>query len=85
MIGRTRGGKATNIMAVADRHGLPIAAGIAGDERQETQLKPQTLDACFTPQVPFILIGDKAYGIDKLGAQLARLDIEMVSLHPRNS
>ena len=84
MVGRTRGGKATKSMAVADRHDLPIAAGIASGERHETQLTLETLDACFATQVPFVLIGDKAYDSDKLDRGLARLGIKMVAPHRRN-
>jgi transposase len=66
-------------MAVADRHGLPIAVGIAGGERGETALVEETLDACFLDELPANLIGDKAYDSTKLDAALKKRGIEMIA------
>jgi transposase len=68
-------------MAVADRHGLPIAIGIASGERHETQLVTQTLKARFLKKLPQRLIGDRAYDSDKLDAELEKMGIEMISPH----
>lgn len=38
LVWETRRGKAAKIMALADRDGLPITAGIPSDERHETKL-----------------------------------------------
>jgi len=68
-------------MAVADRHGLPIAIGIASGERHETKLVLDTLDARFVKPLPEKLIGDRAYDSDGLDAQLAERGVEMIAPH----
>jgi transposase len=68
-------------MAVADRHGLPIAVGIASGQRHETKLVLETLDARFVKDLPEKLIGDRAYDSDGLDAQLAARGVEMIAPH----
>jgi len=68
-------------MAVADRHGLPIAVGIACGQRHETKLVLDTLDARFVKDLPQKLIGDRAYDSDGLDAQLAERGVEMIAPH----
>lgn len=68
-------------MAVADRHGLPIAVGIASGERHETKLVLETLAARFVKDLPEKLIGDRAYDSDALDAELAARGIEMIAPH----
>ena len=72
---------ATKIMAVADRNGLPIAAGIASGERHESQLVEATIEARATKAMPRRLIGDKAYDSDPLDKQMRQMSIEMISPH----
>jgi transposase len=57
-------------MGIADRHGLPIAIGIASASPHETKLVDDTLDTSFLNEVPEILIGDKAYDSDRLDERL---------------
>jgi hypothetical protein len=57
-------------MAVADRHGLPIAVGIASGQRNEQKLVVETLRQRFLKQLPERLIGDRAYDSDPLDAEL---------------
>ena len=66
-------------MAVADRHGLPVAVGIASGERNEQTLVLDTLKARFVEDLPDKLIGDKAYDSDPLDAELAKQGIEMIA------
>lgn len=68
-------------MAVADRHGLPLAIGIASGQRNEVTLVEETLDARFTKALPKRLIGDKAYDSNKLDARLALRGVEMIAPH----
>jgi transposase len=68
-------------MAVADRHGLPLAIGIGSGERHETRLVHATLEQRFTEQQPERLIGDRAYDSDGLDAELAERGIEMIAPH----
>jgi len=68
-------------MAVADRHGLPLAIGIASGQRNEQKLVVETLRQRFLKELPERLIGDKAYDSDPLDAELASLGIEMIAPH----
>lgn len=68
-------------MAVADRHGLPIAIGIASGQRHETQLVVETLRARFLKALPQRLIGDRAYDSNGLDAELLELGVEMIAPH----
>lgn len=71
-------------MAVADRHGLPIAAWIASGERAESHLVGDTLDQSFVEEAPQRLIGDKAYDSDALDLELAeQRGIEMIAPNRR--
>ena len=71
-------------MAVADRHGLAVACGIASGERHEVKLVDDTLSARFVRQLPQRLIGDRAYDSDQLDAALAKRGVEMISPNKRN-
>lgn len=66
---------------MADRHGLPIAIGIASGERHETKLVVDTLEARFVDDLPDKLIGDRAYDSDGLDRELAERGIEMIAPH----
>lgn len=68
-------------MAVADRHGLPIAVWIASGERHETKLVVEKLGARFLKPLPKRLIGDRAYDSDKLDAELKKMGVEMIAPH----
>ena len=66
-------------MAVADRHGLPLAVGIASGQRHEAKLVVDTLNARFIDELPERLIGDRAYDSDPLDAELAAAGVEMIA------
>jgi transposase len=68
-------------MAVVDRHGLPVAVGIASGQRHETKLVRRTLEQRFLKALPVRLIGDMAYDSDGLDAELALRGIEMIAPH----
>ena len=80
-VGITRRGKATKIMAVADRHGLPIAVWTASAQRHETKLVHDTLAARFVGPLPKKLIGDRAYDSDQLDAELRDYGVELIAPH----
>jgi transposase len=69
-VGRCRAGKATKIVALADRHGLPLAIHIAGGNRPSV-LTEGTLDSAFVEELPPRLIGDKAWDNAPLQQRLA--------------
>lgn len=83
-VGKTKRGKGSKIMAIADRAGLPIAIHVSSASPHETQLVESTLAARFVSHEPQRLIGDRAYDSDKLDALLARRGIEMIAPHRSN-
>jgi len=71
-------------MAVADRHGLPIAVHVASASPHEVTLVPSTLEDRLVTDSPERLIGDKAYDSDKLDSKLEQQGIELIAPHRRN-
>jgi transposase len=71
-------------MAVADRHGLPLAVDVASASPAEVRLVRKTLDVRFIEELPQRLIGDKAYDSDALAAELADVGIELIAPNRRN-
>jgi transposase len=82
--GKTKRGKGTKLMAVADGTGLPIAICVTSARLHEVTLVEPTLAACFAPERPRRLIGDRAYDSTSPDARLAGCGIEMIPLHRRN-
>jgi Transposase DDE domain len=78
-VGKTKRGKGTKLMAVADAAGLPLAIHTAAATPHEVTPVPGTLAASFSAELPERLIGDKAYDSDPLGAELAAAGIEMIT------
>jgi transposase len=72
-------------MAIADRHGLPIAAGIASASPHETKLVEDTIDNGFLEHAPDRLVGDRAYDSDPLDRRLREeRGIELIAPHRAN-
>jgi len=51
-VGKTKCGKGTKIMAIADRHGLPIGISAASASPHENQARRTDLEQRFTKEVP---------------------------------
>jgi transposase len=83
-VGKTKRGKGTKVMAVADRDGLPIAIHIAPAAPHEVTLVEATLASRFIMETPQRLIGDRAYDSDPLDARLRAVGIELIAPHRRN-
>ena len=83
-MGKTKRGKGTKLMAVADRSGLPLAVHTASASPHEVTLVEETLGACFVPGKPERLVGDRAYDSDPLDAELRNEGIEMIAPHRKN-
>jgi transposase len=66
-------------MAIADRHGLPLAVDLASASPAEVRLVISTLEARFLPELPERLIGDRAYDSHPLAAQLAEGGVELIA------
>jgi transposase len=69
-------------MAIADRHGLPLACCVASASPHETKLVEVTLAQRFLPELPRRMIGDRAYDSDPLDQRLREgYGIELVAPH----
>jgi transposase len=83
-VGKTKRGKGTKLMAVADSAGLPVAVYTASASPHEVTLVGKTLVERFVDEKPQRLIGDKAYDSDPLDDEMAAIDIEMIAPHKEN-
>jgi len=82
-VGKTKSGKGSKIMAIADRQGLPVAVHVESATPHEVTPVRATLAARFVKQLPVRLIGDNAYESDRLDADLARRGVELIAPHRR--
>ena len=83
-MGKTKRGKGTKLMAVADGAGLPLAIPVGSAAPHEVKLVEDTLDKRFIEEKPERLIGDRAYDSDPLDASLQKQGIEMIAPHKSN-
>jgi transposase len=84
-VGPTKRGKGSKIMAIADRHGLPVAVHVASASPNEATLVEPTLQRRFLRQTPERLIGDKAYDSDPLDRRVREhLRVELIAPHRWN-
>lgn len=78
---KTKWGKGSKLMAVADRHGFPITISVSSASAHEITLVEPTLDTMFTEELPQRLIGDKAYDSDPLDEKLTDNGVELTAPH----
>ena len=71
-------------MAVADRHGLPVAICVESAALHKVKLATNTLVQMVIPDAPQSLVGDNAYDSDKLDSELRRYGIELIAPHRMN-
>ncbi len=83
-MGKTKRGKGSKIMAIADRTGLPVALYVSSATPNEVTLVERTLASCFTAAQPERLIGDTAYDSDPLDARLRAEGLELIAPHRAN-
>jgi len=83
-VGKTKRGKGTKLMAVADGAGSPIAIHAASASPHEVTLAQDTVEQRFTEDLPERLIGDLAYDSDPLDARFAEQGIELIAPHREN-
>jgi hypothetical protein len=81
---KTKRGKGTKIMAVADRNGLPVSVCAETATPHEVTLAMSTLLQMVVPDTPQNLIGDNAYPSERLDAELRFYDIEVIAPHRRS-
>jgi transposase len=80
-VGKTKRGKGTKLMALADGSGLPLAVHVASASPHEVTLVGETLASSFVGEQPGRLIGDRAYDSDPLDAALEAQGVEMIAPH----
>lgn len=83
-IGPTKRGKGVKIMAIVDRHGLPLAVSTHAANHHEVTLVQLSFEFYMIEAKPENLIGDRAYDSDTLDEQLRAQGIEMISPHRSN-
>jgi transposase len=83
-VGKTKRGKGTKIMAIADRRGLPVAVHVESATPHEVTLVKATIAQRLVPKRPEHLVGDAAYESDQLDAELAQCGIELIAPHRRD-
>jgi transposase len=72
-------------MAIADRHGLPLAVWVTSASPHESKLVEDTLRQRHVSELPERLIGDRGYDSDPLDERLRREHrIEMIAPNRRN-
>jgi transposase len=84
-VGPTKRGKGSKIMAIADRHGLPVAVHVVSASPNEATLVEPTLQRRFLRETPKRLIGDKAYDSDPLDQRVReQVGVELIAPHRCN-
>ena len=83
-IGPTKRGKGMKIMAIVDRHGLPLSVSTHAANHHEVRLVQLCFDFYMIEAKPDNLIGDHAYDSDPLDEQLRNDGIEMIAPHHSN-
>ena len=83
-MGKTKRGKGTKIMAVADGSSVPLSIYTESASPREVTLVGETLAEGFVGGTPQKLIGDRAYDSDPLDAELGAMGIELIAPHRKN-
>lgn len=83
-VGKTKRGKGSKVMAIADRASLPVALCTGSASPHETKFVKGLIDHRATEGKPDRLIGDKAYDSDPLDEQCEALDVTMIAPHKIN-
>lgn len=79
-IGKTKRGKGVKILAIVDRHGLPLHAA----DHHEVTLAQLSFDSYMIEAKPEHPIGDKAYDNDALDQELKQDGVELIAPHRCN-
>ena len=82
--GKTRRGKGVKILAIGDRHGLPLSVSTHAANHHEVTPVQLSFDFYMIEAKPQNLIGDKAHDSDALDESLKKEGIEMIAPHRSN-
>ena len=80
----TKRGKGMKIMAIVDRHGLPLSVSTHAANHHEVRLVQLCFDFYMIEAKLKTLVGDRAYDSDPLDDDLRKDGIEMVAPHRSN-
>ena len=83
-VGTTKRGKGMKIMAIVDRHGLPLSVSTHAANHHEVRLVQLCFDFYMIEAKSENLIGDRAYDSDPLDEELRNDGIEMIAPHRSN-
>ena len=83
-VGLTKRGKGVKILAIVERHGLPLSVSTHAANHHEVTLVQLSFDFYMLEAKPEKLIGDRAYDSDELDQALAQQGIEMIAPHRAN-
>lgn len=78
-VGKTKRGKGTKLMAIADAPSLPVAIEVASATPHEVTLVDDLIQGRASVAKPERLIGDKAYDSDPINARLAEEGITLIA------
>lgn len=80
-IDKTRRGKGVKILAIVDRHGLPLSVRTHAAHHHEVTLVQLSFDCYLLGAKPEHLIGDRAYDSDGLDDDLQQNGVNMIAPH----
>ena len=80
-LGITRRGKGVKILAIVDRHGLPLSVSTHAANHHEVTLVQLSFDFYMLEAKPEHLIGDRAYDSDGLDDDLKQDGVNMIAPH----
>jgi transposase len=84
LVGKTKKGKGTKVMAITDAGGLVLSVSVHSAAPHEVGLVEKALEERFLEELPEKLIGDKAYDSDPLDEKLKEKGIELIAPHRSN-
>ena len=84
-MGKTKRGKGTKLMALADSSGLPLSLCVASTSPHEITLVGSTLERSFFESKLQRLIGDRLCDSETLDEQLRIIGIEIIARHRRKN
>ncbi|MBS0171934.1 MAG: transposase [Nitrospira sp.] len=80
-IGLTKRGKGVKVLAIVDRHGLPLSVSTHAANHHEVTLVQLSFDFYMLEAKPEHLIGDWAYDSDGLDADLHQDGVNLIAPH----
>ena len=83
-IGPTKHGKGVKILAIVDRHGLPLSVSTHAANHHEVRLVQLSFDFSMLEAKPENLVGDRAYDSDCLDEELKSQGVELIAPHRSN-